>query len=274
MALDSAGNVYVTGASANLTNDDYATVKYSPSGNQLWVRRYAGVPNGQDSARAIAVDSSGNVYVTGQSYGGGSLNMDYLTVKYAPNGNELWARRYNSAGSQWYSAAAVEVDDQSHVYVTGGAYAGAGDVGQLDIMTIKYAPDGAELWTNRQSFRMTGEEVGCGIAVLSPGEIVIAGNVANAGSSNPYVDDWAVFRLSETPALPSGVGLGLVLSNGAVTVTFAGSPWLAYVVERTDQIATNLWQTLGTNRMTTNASFKFTDFAPLQSKAFYRLRQD
>ncbi len=69
MALDKAGNVYITGQSSGAgTGIDYATVAYDPKGNQLWVARYNGPANGDDSARGVAVDSkTGHVYVTGSS---------------------------------------------------------------------------------------------------------------------------------------------------------------------------------------------------------------
>lgn len=46
-----------------------------------------------DLAQALAVDSEGNVYVTGYSYGKGT-DYDYLTIKYDPQGKRLWEARY------------------------------------------------------------------------------------------------------------------------------------------------------------------------------------
>jgi streptogramin lyase len=80
IAVDSSGNVYVTGTSSGAT-DDYATIKYNTNGKQLWVKRYNGPADSFDGAYAIAVDSSGNVYVTGWSYGLDGTS-DMATIKY------------------------------------------------------------------------------------------------------------------------------------------------------------------------------------------------
>ena len=61
----------------------------------VWVRRCNGPGDSTDIPEAIAVDHLGNVYVTGQSFGGLTLE-DYLTIKYYPNGDTAWVRRYNS----------------------------------------------------------------------------------------------------------------------------------------------------------------------------------
>jgi hypothetical protein len=83
LALDSAGNVYVTGITYyGLNNGDYATVKYTSFGVQEWVQLYNGPGNGNDRAGSIAVDKRGNVYVTGSSMGLGT-GYDYATVKYS-----------------------------------------------------------------------------------------------------------------------------------------------------------------------------------------------
>ncbi|MER3524535.1 MAG: hypothetical protein C4326_10845, partial [Ignavibacteria bacterium] len=66
IAVDGVGNVYVTGHSSSTSpfGTDYYTVKYAPTGVELWSTRYDGGVD--DIATAIAVDASGNVYVTGR----------------------------------------------------------------------------------------------------------------------------------------------------------------------------------------------------------------
>ena len=68
LAVDKDGNSYVAGWSyGNGTFEDYTTIKYASNGDTLWVRRYNGPGNGDDEPKALAVDESGNVYVTGES---------------------------------------------------------------------------------------------------------------------------------------------------------------------------------------------------------------
>ncbi|MBA3726010.1 MAG: SBBP repeat-containing protein, partial [Armatimonadetes bacterium] len=90
LAVDILGNVYVTGYSYGSDgNADYATIKYDSAGNEQWVARWGqGNALGEDAA-ALAVDTSGNVYVTG-TIATFTNNLDYLTIKYDSAGNEQW----------------------------------------------------------------------------------------------------------------------------------------------------------------------------------------
>ena len=82
MMVDSFGNVYVTGSSGTAdSSSDCTTIKYNSDGQQQWVARYNGPGNFFDYAEAIAIDSSGNVYVTGESFVGETYS-DYTTIKY------------------------------------------------------------------------------------------------------------------------------------------------------------------------------------------------
>ena len=70
--------MFVAGASDSSsfgTNHDYLTIKYSNTGVALWTNRYNGPGNGADGAHAVAVDSSGNVFVTGDLGVGGDITL-------------------------------------------------------------------------------------------------------------------------------------------------------------------------------------------------------
>ena len=72
-----------------------------------WQARYNSPTNGRDFAEFIAMDGAGNVFVSGISYESyESYTYDWATVKYDPNGNELWVRRYNGGANQndWVNA--------------------------------------------------------------------------------------------------------------------------------------------------------------------------
>src|SRR5207248_2857485 len=97
---------------------DYATVGYSGAGVPLWTNRYDGQPSGNDFANAVAVDASGNVFVTGFSAGSGS-SYDYATIKYSGLGVPLWTNRYNGPTRGDARASAVAVDASGNVVVTG-----------------------------------------------------------------------------------------------------------------------------------------------------------
>jgi hypothetical protein len=86
IATDRSGNVYVTGYSIDTSAGDshYTTASYNSDGLEQWVVSYDGRGNSYDVAAAIAVDDSGNVYVTGMSTGLGT-NYDYATIKYVEN---------------------------------------------------------------------------------------------------------------------------------------------------------------------------------------------
>jgi hypothetical protein len=146
IAVDSAGNIYVTGAAGADYVPDYVTLKYSTNGKLIWLRRYDGIGKQADGAKAIALDASGNVYVTGFSMGFDG-NSDYVTIKYLRDGTRKWVRRYDGPGKETDFSLAIAVDKTGNVYIT-GASTGAGD-NSWDYATIKYAPDGDQEWVKR-----------------------------------------------------------------------------------------------------------------------------
>jgi hypothetical protein len=90
IGIDGLGDVCVTGRSSAGTFDDYATVKYNSAGQEQWVARHNGPGNNNDGATAMAIDGSGNVYVTGYSWGADSIPSDYATIKYNSAGFVFW----------------------------------------------------------------------------------------------------------------------------------------------------------------------------------------
>ena len=152
IAVDAAGNVYVTGyITCPGTGEDYATIKYDASGNLQWIVGYNGPGNGSDRAAAIAVDGAGNVYVTGRSWGGWT-GFDYATLAYSPSGSQLWVSRY---GEQNHAdeACAIALDPSGGVRVAGSStwYSYGGIPSIVDYVTIGYGADGSTQWVARHN---------------------------------------------------------------------------------------------------------------------------
>ena len=205
LAVDNSGNVYVTGYSygGSGTSYDYATVKYGPGGNQLWVARYNGPGNYLDYAYDLVVDNSGNVYVTGLSFGN-DMMADYATIKYAPDGNQLWVARYNGPGNKYDYANAIAIDNSGNVYVTGASY----DTGTSDdYATIKYSPDGNQLWVRRYNGPANNNDIPQNLAVDSSGNVYVTGYITVTVVDSNY--DYATIKYS-----PDGNQLWVKRYNG------------------------------------------------------------
>jgi uncharacterized delta-60 repeat protein len=150
--VDASGNIYVTGSTAVVSSNwDYITIKYNTSGVQQWVRTYNGPGNTHDQSYSLALDNSGNIYITGGSFGNGT-ERDFCTIKYNSNGDSLWVRRYNGPGNDIDEAISIAVGESNHVYV-----AGYSDGGQnLDYNVLKYDSSGTLIWGARYNFPAPG----------------------------------------------------------------------------------------------------------------------
>jgi len=183
LAVDGSGNVFVTGESVGSgSSKDYATVAYSGAGVPLWTNRYNGPGNGFDIARAVAVDSSGNVFVTGDSDGGGGYT-DYATIAYSGAGVPLWTNRYNGPGNGGDYANAVAVDGSGNVFVTGYS---DGSGGNSDYATIAYSGSGVPLWTNRYNGPGDDFAIARAVAVDGNGNVFVTGDSHGGDFSSDY----------------------------------------------------------------------------------------
>jgi hypothetical protein len=151
IALDNSGAVYIIGytsssnyptanpfqlAFAGGTYDSFVT-KLNPAGNSLAYSTYLGGTK-DDYGYAIAVDSSGNAYVLGDSHSGNyplvnpvqtqggsdpvifSGNFPDITVaKLNPAGNALLYSTYLGGSNERNSGSAIAVDSSGNAYVTG-----------------------------------------------------------------------------------------------------------------------------------------------------------
>lgn len=223
IAVDANGNVYVTGRSFGVgSHADFATIKYDRDGKQQWVRRYSGPGYADDGAMGIAVDSAGNVYVTGFSTGSGTL-YDFVTIKYGPGGWPQWTRRYDGPAGAGDIAQAIGVDGSGNVYVTGPS---KGEGTNFDYATVKYNTDGVVQWVRRYNGSSNGNDGSTAIAVSDYGYVWVTGYSYRPQTSADYVTirygpgGWAQWtERYDGPAHSGDVPWGVATMNGYAYVT-------------------------------------------------------
>ena len=149
MCQDKFGNIYVTGksqAGGLSTSYDIATIKYSQSGEEIWVRRYNGIPEfSHDWSSGLGFDTSGNIYVSGTSYNIFQRNTTTL-IKYSPSGNEEWFRNFNfSDSSSSDQTSDMILDKSDNIYITGIS---RDYLNNYYPIIVKYNIDGNILWSH------------------------------------------------------------------------------------------------------------------------------
>jgi len=177
VALDNAGNVYVTGVSYGLLKKDFATIKYNRAGVEQWVARYNG-PYHHSQPEAMAIDGSGNVYVTGYTYGLEN-RMDYVTIKYNGAGVKQWIARYDGPANSDDRSNSIAVDRMGNVYVTG--YSNA------DFLTLKYNSAGVRQWGARYNGPKGLFDSAIGLYLDAIGNVYVTGSSNDSTGLTNYV---------------------------------------------------------------------------------------
>ncbi|HTH49266.1 MAG TPA: SBBP repeat-containing protein [Candidatus Limnocylindria bacterium] len=122
MTVDADGNIYVTGTSHGTNGNDYATVKYSPAGAELWTARYDAEVD--DVPTAICVGADGAIYVTGYSNREGFEAEGITTVKYSATGTQLAVLPLPEPEAEAFDAegpAAISVDQAGNILLAGAS---------------------------------------------------------------------------------------------------------------------------------------------------------
>ncbi len=196
VTVDRFGNVYVTGTrvvSGFIPFTDIVTVKYDSTGIQRWAKIYDGPGGASDYPVGIAVDSLGNVYVGGTA-SVASFGSNYVVIKYASNGDSLWARRYNGGTSNGNGAAAFVIDASGNSYITGTSYSSNTNA---DYATLKYSPNGDSLWASRFLGRFTtSSDAAASLAVDNSGNVFVTGTSGDYETvkySSSGVQQWAAY---------------------------------------------------------------------------------
>ncbi|MCF8448321.1 MAG: T9SS type A sorting domain-containing protein [Taibaiella sp.] len=219
-AVDAAGNVYTTGRFQDTTDFDpgAGTVtltpastfncayvnKTDPNGNLIWAKAFTGV--GDAFGRAVAVDDTGNVYVTGSftgtidfDPGTGVSNRtsagaeDYFRVTLNPSGNFISATSGGGGGQEL--GTAIATDHSGNLYIS---YDLAGSAAR-NVAIIK-GSGGVVAWTYQMSGSGSGYCYGSNkIALDAAGNVYVTGFFRGSINFNPAGSAWRNSTLAGTP---------------------------------------------------------------------------
>jgi hypothetical protein len=271
VVTDKAGNAYVTGhfqstdvnadgkALPNAGDYDIFVAKYDPSGKLLWIRTAGG--KGYDYGHGIAVDSHGDVLVTGAVTGESKFGdkvvpgtgRPIFCAKYDANGTLKWVKA--SEGKDFSSGHGVALDGSDNIYLAGST-SGTGTFGNLPLSTakgpstllIKLNPEGEPQWVRCSSGAGAHE-----LAVDSTGRVWIAGmfkgqatvgdvvyQTTNAKDSDGLLAHYSASgdlqwsRVFQGPATDyclgvatDGTGTVYVTGEFSATATFAGKSFVS-----------------------------------------------
>jgi hypothetical protein len=222
IATDSSGNVFVVGAFTGAINaggstlfgaggyDIFLVKLAGANGAHLWSKRFGSTS--YDYGYSVAVDSSGNVVITGDfsgsvDFGGGPLPNNAYNVFLAKfsgsDGSQLWSKGFGSStGAIGYGVA---VDKYTNDIVMTGYFNGAVDFGcgplissSMSIYIAKYSSAGSPLWSKKFGDPVgssTGESVafdGGGNALVTgefQGTVDFGGGLQKSAGGNSYIYD-------------------------------------------------------------------------------------
>jgi Beta-propeller repeat len=248
VAVDANLNVYVSGTtSGTLGNSpkkgvaDSFVAKYDSNGDLKGTWQLGGGAGTGTAGRSVAVDSSGNVYVAGETSGNLDVNTltgttDSFVIKYNSAGILQYCLQRGVASADTYGKS-VAVDSRGNVYVAGdstGGLDGNSSYGFSDYFITKYDNSGAWQFTNQLG---AGSEttLGNAVAVDSVGNVYLTGETTGVlyrdpltGSKDLFV---AMFNASGATLYLHQLGVALQATIGqSVAVDASGN---AYVVGTT-----------------------------------------
>jgi len=283
MAVDSAGQVYVTGRTENTNTlhrfNEYLTAKFGSDGGLRWAARYRGATNGDNYAEVLRLDSDGNCYVTGSSVTNDvQSTREIATVKYDPEGHQLWVSRVGTRPENFPQALAL--DQLGNAYATG--HAGGNNLGSW--LTIKINSVGEVQWA-QEYIGPTYQAAGYAVVPDKAGNVFVTGTVPSSNfigdmMTLKYGPDGTLLwsRSYDTPGEPLSSETGYVLAmDAADNLCVAGGGNPGFITLKYNNGGTQLWQSVLPSQFSSwDAQFIAVDgasnliiggFAPVRSDA-------
>lgn len=173
-----------------------------------WVKRFNSPQRA--SGIGLAIDDSGNVYVTGSIQFSSSLSC--ITIKYNKFGDEKWVRQYQKPGESYNQGYDITIGDSGNIFLAGASsllkYSPSGDllltkydsadfnkiaidsngyifaagIGYGKFVIAKYSQNGVRIWKDNSvsGYRLND------LIIDKRGNIIITGEKQYAGTAYDY----------------------------------------------------------------------------------------
>ncbi len=186
ITIDKSGNLFIAGRTSGTFvgetssgRNDAFVAKFDSEGKQVWVKQFG--TSGSDDGYSITIDESGNLYVSGRTYGtfpgetssGGYY--DAFVAKFDSEGKQVWVKQFGTSGFELgYSIA---VNKNGNLFITGNVsrtFPGETSSGGTDAYIAKYDSEGNQIWIRQ--FGTSRTDTGRSIATDESGNLFITGN--------------------------------------------------------------------------------------------------
>lgn len=219
MALDSNGNIFVTGEFSSTVdfdpgvgNDTFTSkgsvdmfiTKYTTDGDYLWTKVMGA--GSHDRTPDIIIDDSDDFYIAtkfqltvdfdpgvGTSTHTSNGIYDVALAKYTNDGEYIWSHAWG--GTSYDQLTGIVIDSENeHLYLVGSFYNTvdfdtgtttdyATSTGLYDVFYTKYTTDGEYLWT--KTWGGTGQDYGHALFINSSNDTYITGGIHNTVDFDP-----------------------------------------------------------------------------------------
>lgn len=194
LLVDADGNIYITGyrSSHGMGGSGWSETKYeliiakfNSSGNLQWEKEWDGYDSSTDKGNGIAIDSSGYIYVVGNTGHGGrerDTQYDICLLKYNNTGDLQWVKTWGGSNNEYGNSIVIDSSDQ--IYIGGS--------NSSDILLIRYNNLGDQLWN--KTWGGSGAEVATSLTIDQSENIYIAGytySFSNSSQPNMFYVKYA-----------------------------------------------------------------------------------
>ena len=224
LSVDSSGNSYIGALTTTDASTYYGTIiKVDTNGSITWQKTVGSTDNSDHGVKGVFVDSSGNVYATGQLKQGGA--NDAFVTKLDSSGTKQWTRRISgplATGSRVEVGTSVTADSSGNVYAV-GRYRNSS--GPYETYVIKYDSSGTVVWKrNLADYNAAGSryDYGQGIAVDSSSNVYVSGRY-NVSGSTGYM---CIIKYNSSGTLQWKRQLGDASEVGAVAIDSSGNIYI------------------------------------------------